>query len=223
MENKNNNVLMYIVVFVLGALLSFGCSYLLNQKDNKPAQPIVNDKEENKAEVQKEDNKMHVYSYLNDYEGYDLYAFLNNQGSEMTVFDYKGDLYLSEDEDSFTCLGDLFDGKAEFKNDLYQCGSEDEYATLRKLNVKTSEVNSVKLINSCGTDGLPMMLFVMKDGTVKYLEYMDKSKEENNNYFKEYNTKDIIDFTCETNQGTEKRESIYTLLLEDGKTQEVRK
>ena len=229
MDNKSSNIIGYVVVLIIGAIVALG-GYYFGQKNtqniqttNTPTQnantnePVVcenGEKECNCPTCDENKNYMQVFSYLSPGKGYNLYAFLNNQGSEMQVIEYKEELYLVEgdSDENFDYISQLLNGEAKFKNNLYK--------SIRRLDIKTDKISAVKLINSCRTDGAPFVLVINNDGTVDYYMYFE-SGDFNKNYFNGYKVKDITSFSCEGS--SESRTSKYTLLLEDGTTKELKK
>ena len=234
---KNNNLTTILLTILIAFVALFAGYYFGNKNVDKinTDQTANNNKQTTDCdETTNSESKqyMHVFTFLNDFKGYNIYAFLNNQGSEMQVFDYNGELYETQGNDSDQCIADLVDGEAKFKNNSYNCAysmddedDEDREATavLIKLNIKTKAVKAVKLINSCRSDGAPFTLIVKNDGTVSYLDTIEGGREVKDNYFKEYSIKDITSFRCENQQEAGYKNSVFTVLLEDDTTKEITK
>lgn len=240
---EKNNSFTSILLTVLIALVATFAGYYFGNKNAEKTTATNNNQQANN-EVGKEidcvdvnsqsQSYMHVFTYLNSFKGYNLYAFLNNQGTEMQVFDYKGNLYLTEGSESDQCVFDLVEGNVKFKNNKYSCAylddneeenEEDRDATtvLTKLNVKTEDVVSVKLINSCRSDAAPFTLIVKKDGTVSYYDGIEGRSEMKDNYFKGNTIKDVTGFKCENQQEAGYKDSVFTVLLEDETTKKITK
>ena len=210
-----------IFIVLLFSLTLSGCDLFKKEECNQTETCSCNPPEETKVEEAK--NYMHVFTYENGYKGYDMYAFLNNQGVEMQVFDYNGKLYLSEG-DSSACIFAITDGKIKFDDHVYACTeAEDNEAILTELGINTSDVSSVKLINSCRSDAAPFILFVLKDGTVTRFENLEGRYEFTKDYFKETKVKDVTSFKCEHLEEAGFRDSVFTIMLEDGTTKQITK
>ena len=90
-------------------------------------------------------------------------------------------------------------------------------------SINTSDVSSVKLINSCRSDAAPFILFVLKDGTVTRFENLEGRYEFTKDYFKETKVKDVTSFKCEHPEEAGFRDSVFTIMLEDGTTKQITK
>lgn len=248
MKEKNRNVLATIFLVILLLVVSgLGGYYLGNTKvrDNKNEEvsdtcekcPEVKCNEDEKkcvcptCDKDSITTKMHVFTYANDFKGYDIYSYLHNQGWDLQVIDWNGELLLIEEGDSknSSCIYRLVDGDVKYEKKengrtYYECENdytENTSGEIIKLNVKTSEVSTVKIINSCMSDGSPYIYVVGKDGTVSEIETREGTFSKKT-MFREYKVKDITDFRCEDQQEAGYKTSVYTLLLEDGTTKEIK-
>lgn len=241
--NKNGKVLTIILlVLLLLGVSGFGGYYLANVKTKDKTKPqdtcekcpevtCKDDETECMCPTCESNNYMHVFTYANNFKGYNLYSYLHNQGDDLQVIDYNGELLFIEERDSnnSSCIFRLFGGKAKFEKDgsgkeVYECENdytENTSGTITKMNIKTSEVKTVKIINSCRSDGGPFIYVVMNDGTVNELIFIEGSNMREK-VFKDYKVKDIVDFRCENQLEAGYEHSIFTLLLSDGTTKEIK-
>ena len=107
-ESKSSNggliAVIILLVIALGATVYFG---FINkeekecpEKEEKKTTEVENTTEETKTECDNTStcvgskNSMHVYNRLVGDNGYNLYAYLENQGATSILIDYKNGLYI---------------------------------------------------------------------------------------------------------------------------------
>ena len=238
MNNKKGTaVLTALIVILLLVVCALGGYYLggVKKTDNKKEENTICEKCEEKecsCPANNSNGAMHVFTYLNDFKGYDLYAYLNNQGTLMEVIDWNNELLLIEEGDlqNASCFWDLANNKVKYEKldngkTYYECVndySENSSGEIIKLDAKTSEVSKVKLINSCMSDASPFVYIINKSNKVTEIDTRE-GRLEKKDMFTDLKVKDIVGFKCDgPNEGGYEK-TVYKLLLTDGSTKEVTK
>lgn len=200
----------------------------ITEEEEDETKPIIDSKEETNANCSdscqdvQSSNKLHVFSSTVDKNGYDILAYLENQGNVSTIVDYKGELYYISG-DQTDCMFDLGKG-VKFKNNKAVCTDEDDNeGNIHRFNIKTSDVQNAYIIESYeANDGRDTVIIVFKDGTVNRYSFVDGGYVKKD-FFKGYKVKEIIGYECSDAGENACSEEGFSLVLQDDSTEVVKK
>ena len=232
-ESKSSNggliAVIILLVIALGATVYFG---FINkeekecpEKEEKKTTEVENTTEETKTECDNTStcvgskNSMHVYNRLVGDNGYNLYAYLENQGATSILIDYKNGLYYISENGQTSCAAALYENP-KF-TDKYDCSESDETSgDIYRFNINISDIENAYLVQSYRSDGADMAFVVFKSGKVNSYEFVDKGLV-NKDIFKDIKVKEITNYSCAkaTENGCEKEK--ISVVLQDGTTKDI--
>ena len=223
-DKKKSNFGVILITFIITVLICgiftyfaytnrlFGLNEKCKSDEKKQCEntcPAVNDK-----------NSLHVYEHLSTGNGYNVYAYLQNQGTISTIVDYKNGLYKVSELGQSSCMFKLNEG-LNFSGNTTDCSeNESTSGTIFRFDVNTTDVSNAYLMQSYRSDGAEIAIIVFKSGKVNKYEFTDKGKVEED-IFKDYKVKEITDYSCskQVEGGCDKE--AFTVVLEDGTTKEL--
>ena len=229
MEEKKNKSIYIIVICILTCLIGFMIGKISSNNtpinEMEPKDNNVTEKPEEKTatcnndcnttcEKTEEINSLHVFI---PGEEYNVYSYLKTPGWTELIVDYEGELYYTNENRQNSCYEKLKKG-IKFDNNRARCDEdEDSEGTIRRFNVKTSDVKNAYLMESYdATDGRAMAMIVFKDGTVNRYG-LAESGYVVKDFFKNYKVKAIKSYKCSGGDTVCSKEK-FTLVLQDDTT-----
>ena len=228
-EGKKSNVGVIILTAIICLLLGAAGVYFVygnHIKENckpeeveKPTQTETTNCEE-ACSVVSDKNSLHVYEHTSSNNGYNIYAYLDNQGVINTILDYNNVLYKVSEAGQSSCVTKLYEG-LKFTNNKADC-SEDESTSgeVYKFDVNVSDLANAYLIQSFRSDGADFTLLVFKSGKVNRYDFVDGVKV-TKDVFADQKVKEVKDYSC-SKQGEDgcEKES-FKVVLQDGTEKEL--
>ena len=227
MENNNSNKGLVIALIVICVLVGVGC-FFIGKNVAKPelSTPSVSSEGNSQEDVsqvlnnQDEQNSLHVFK-INNNNDYNLYSYLDNQGSAILLVDYKNNLYKITETGQASCVSKLYNG-ITFNNNRADCSVGSTFGEIYSFNVSTSDLSNAYVIQSHRSDGAEFVLLVFKNGKVSRYEFVDHGSVEED-YFNGIKVKAVKKFECSERDDNGCSKDKFTLVLQDNTTTTVEK